>query len=114
MVDEINGTIQMLNKSVYHEKGRSAKLISAELKITDLETRLEEENKRTKSLEKKLDELSNKTETDWFEKVMQILKAIDDVVKSLRRFLEVPFVHYLMMVICGIVVDFLRRRWNFR
>lgn len=115
-VDEINGTIQMLNKSVYHEKGRSAKLISAELKITDLETRLEEVNNRTKLLEKMLDELSNKTETDWSEKVTQILNATKEVVDSLRRFLEVPSVHYFTMAIFGIFGifgNFLRRRWNF-
>lgn len=101
----------MVNKSVYGEKGDSAKLIYAELKITELENKMEEGNKRTTSLEKKLHEISKNTENtemDLFEKVMQILKVINDVIKNLIEFLKMPVV----AAICCIVVDFLRRRLN--
>ena len=111
ILNEINGILQMVNKSVYGEKGDSAKLIYAELKITELENKMEEGNKRTTSLEKKLHEISKNTEnteTDLFEKVMQILKVINDVIKKLIEFLKMPVV----AAICGIVVDFLRRRLN--
>ena len=83
----------MLNKSVYGEEGGSAKLIYAGLKITELENKMEEGNKRITSLEKKLDEIlkpTENTEMDWFEKVMQILKAINDVIKNLIELLEMP------------------------
>ena len=62
MLDEINGIQQMLNKSDYGEKGGSAKLIYAKLKITELQNKMEEGNKRTTSLENKLDEISKNTE----------------------------------------------------
>jgi len=99
MLNKINGILQMLNKSVYGEKGDSAKL-----KISELETGLEDLKKKIKWLEKKLDELPE----NWFEKVMQMLKVINDVIINLIEFLKMPVV----MAICGIVVDFLRRRLN--
>lgn len=92
----------MLNKLVYYEKGCSVKLIFVELKIIDFEIRFEEVNNRIKLLEKMLDEFLNKIEMDWFEKVMQILNVIKEVVDSLCRFFEVFFVYYFMMVIFGI------------
>lgn len=97
MLNKINEILQMLNKSVYGEKGDSAKL-----KISELETELEDLKKKIKWLEKKLGELPE----NWFESVMQILKLINDVIISLIEFLKMPVV----MAICGIVVHFLRRR----
>lgn len=104
MLDEINGIQQMLNKSVYGEEGGSAKLIYAELKITELENKMEEGNKRITSLEKKLDEIlkpTENTETDWLEKVMQILKAINDVIKNLIELLETPFVATICCIVAA-------------
>lgn len=105
MLDKINGIQQMLNKSVYGEEGGSAKLISAELKITELEKKVEEGNNRITSLERKLDEILKRTqETDWIKHFMQILKVINDVIE----FLKMP----LVGTICGVAADFLRRRFN--
>ena len=106
MLDEINGIQQMLNKSVYGEEGGSAKLMYAGLKITELENKMEEGKKRITSLEKKLDEIlkpTENTETDWFEKVMQILilKTINDVIKNLIELLEMPFVATICCIVAA-------------
>ena len=67
-----------------------------------------EVNAARDDLQQKAKFKAENTETDWFEKVMQMLKVMNDVIKNLIEFLKMPVVTFISVI----VVDFLRRRWN--